>query len=256
MKICYFDESGTGQEPVAVVTGVIVDTQRMHVTKAHWGKLLQSLSRLCGRELKELHTKDFYAGSGPFRAMQGADRARYITETISWFCDRKHNFVYSAIHKGKFESSKKGGRLYPELQTAWRAGAFHCILAIQRAHQALPGTKGHTLLIFDNKGHDEGPLTQMVLSPPEWSDSYYSRRKKQPQLEHIVDAPYFADSKHVPMLQVADFLAYFIRRYVEIADGLVREKYEDEEARIREWVSTLSEDALASIISTRARGAV
>jgi len=36
MKICYFDESGTGEEPVAVVTGVIVGTQRMHVTKEHW----------------------------------------------------------------------------------------------------------------------------------------------------------------------------------------------------------------------------
>jgi hypothetical protein len=39
MKVCYFDESGTGEEPVAVVTGVVVDAQRMHATKEHWSEL-------------------------------------------------------------------------------------------------------------------------------------------------------------------------------------------------------------------------
>jgi len=96
------------------------------------------------------------------------------------------------------------------------------LLAPPRAHQALEKNKGHTLLVFDNKGHDEQPLIKMILSPPEWSDSYYSRVKKQEALDHIIDALYFADSMHVPMLQVADFLAYFFRRHVEIAEKLLR----------------------------------
>jgi len=33
MKIGYFDESGTGGEPFAVMAGVIVDSQRMYKTK-------------------------------------------------------------------------------------------------------------------------------------------------------------------------------------------------------------------------------
>jgi len=86
VKICYFDESGTGNEPVAVVTGVVVDTQRMHVTKEHWSSLLSKLSDICGRQLDELHTRDFYTGSGPFRQMAGPDRAQYIQETVEWFC--------------------------------------------------------------------------------------------------------------------------------------------------------------------------
>jgi len=31
MKFCYLDESGIGDEPYAVMVGIIVDAQRMHV---------------------------------------------------------------------------------------------------------------------------------------------------------------------------------------------------------------------------------
>jgi hypothetical protein len=239
VKICYFDESGTGEEPVAVVTGVVVDAQRMHITKEHWGNLLNSLSDIAGKKLQELHTKDFYAGSGPFRAISGADRANYISETIQWFCERKHTFVYSAVDKQAFADAVKAGVMPTALETRWRAGAFHCILALQRAHQTLGNPKGHTILVFDNKGHDERPLADLVVNPPGWSDSYYSRGKKDAPLSHIVDAPYFADSKQVPMIQVADFLAYFLRRYVELQEKLSGPKYADEEEKIARWVRAL-----------------
>jgi len=212
----------------------------MHITKEHWGGLLEHLSGICGKKLKELHTKDFYAGSGPFKNLPGHERADYISSIVQWLCERKHDIVYSAIHKEQFAQSKAAGALHPELETAWRMGAFHCILALQKAHQSLEKNKGHTLLVFDKKGHDEQPLTQMVLSPPGWSDTYYSRGKKQEALDHIIDAPYFADSTHVPMLQVADFLAYFFRRHVEIAEQLVAPKYPAEEERITKWVGALA----------------
>lgn len=239
MKVCYFDESGTGNEPVAVVVGVIVDSHRMHVTKDHWASLLADLSEICGSRLDELHTKDFYAGNGLFRNMPGDARAQYIQDIVEWFCARKHEFVFSAIDKAAFAQSRADGTMHAELETPWRAGAFHCVLAIQRAHQTYEKTKGHTLLIFDNKGSDELPLTRLVLAPPAWSDSYYGRRTRDAPLSLIVDAPYFADSKHVPLIQVADFLAYFLRRYVELAEGLVGPRYPEEEARIGDWVTAL-----------------
>lgn len=246
MKICYFDESGTGQEPVAVVVGIVVDAQRMHVTKEHWATLLSNLSEIVGKPLQELHTKDFYAGNSPFKTISGADRAQYITQIIDWFCARKHDFVYSAISKQGFAKSVGEGHVPPELPSPWRAAAFHCVLSVQRAHQGHEKTKGHTLLIFDNKGHEEGPLADLVLAPPAWSDSYYSRCKKDAPLNQIVDAPYFADSRHVPMIQVADFLAYFLRRYVEIQEKLILPKYQEEETRIADWVKALSTRCIGS----------
>ena len=65
MKFCYVDESGTGDEPYAVMVGVVVDALRMRPTKADWDGLLIHLGCIVGRAVEEIHTRDFYAGNGP-----------------------------------------------------------------------------------------------------------------------------------------------------------------------------------------------
>lgn len=222
-----------------MVVGIVVDSHRMHVTKEHWSELLDHLSEVVGRKLNELHTKDFYPGQGPFRGMAGKDRAEYISQIVNWFCERKHTFVYSAVRKETFERGRVEKAVPAELTSPWLAAAFHAVLSLQRAHKTHKKTKGHTLLVFDNKGWEEQPLANLIGSPPEWSDSYYSRGSKDEQLSHIVDSPYFAQSHRVPMIQVADFLAYFLRRYAELQEGLAPAKYPEEEGRLTEWVKTL-----------------
>lgn len=241
MKFCYFDESGTGNEPVAVVAGIVVDSQRMHVTKENWGSLLANLSQLVGRDLDELHTKDFYPGNGPFRVLGGPKRAEYISAIIDWLCERKHDFVLSAVDKAAFSKTLHAGTVPPGLATPWLVGAFHSVLALQRAHQGHAKNKGHTVLVFDHKGQEQGPLTELVLRPPPWSDEYYDRAQKQGPLDQIVDAPHFADSRQIPLLQLADFLAYFLRRFVEIEEKHVAVKYAEEQERVANWIKQLSQ---------------
>lgn len=103
MKFCYCDETGTGSEPFAVMVGVIVDSQRMHLTKEHWSKLLARLSSTVGRNIEELHTRDFYAGNGVWRCLKGAGRAKIITDVCTWLAERKHHLVYTALDKTKFQ---------------------------------------------------------------------------------------------------------------------------------------------------------
>ena len=245
MKFCYLDESGTGNEPVAVVAGIVVDAQRMHVTKEDWGSLLAHLSELVGRTLDELHTKDFYPGNGSFRVLDGPKRAEYISTIIGWLCERKHDFVFSAVDKAAFGKTLNAGKVPAGLATPWLVGAFHTVLALQRAHQAHAKTKGHTVLVFDHKGQEQGPLTELVLRPPSWSDEYYDRARKQAPLDQIVDAPLFGDSRHIPLLQLADFLAYFLRRFVEIEEELVAAKYAEEQERIAGWIKQLSQRCIS-----------
>lgn len=71
MKFAYIDESGTGDEPFAVMAGVIIDAQRMRPTKDEWISLLMALSEIAKREVKEFHTRDFYAGNKPWRGLAG-----------------------------------------------------------------------------------------------------------------------------------------------------------------------------------------
>jgi hypothetical protein len=66
MKFCYCDESGTGDEPIAVMVGVIVDATRMHVTKSDWSALLVRLSHIVEKKspkyIRETYTPEMMLG--------------------------------------------------------------------------------------------------------------------------------------------------------------------------------------------------
>lgn len=99
-------------------------------------------------------------------------------------------------------------------------------------------------------------FADVVKRPPDWSDDYYGRRKKQDRLDQIIDIPYFGDSRDVALIQLADLGSFFLRRYAEIKDGLVPAKYGDEEERVTEWVKELGACAIprASIYPRTKRG--
>jgi hypothetical protein len=246
MKVCYCDESGTGDEPIAVMVGVIVDSQRMHVTKEHWSELLNDLSGIVGRQIREIHTRDFYAGNGVWRDMPGPKRADAITSIFDWLAARKHHIVFSSVLKSTYFSSLNAGRIPPELTTPWRFIGCHLLLAMQREFQRHEKNKGNTIFVFDNEEREKLRFTDLVANPPAWTDSYYGKKKKQGRFDQIVDVPYFGDSVEVALLQVADFLAYFLRRYSEIVEGLSAPNYPQEPERINGWINTLKTCAISA----------
>jgi hypothetical protein len=254
MKIGYFDESGTGGEPFAVMAGVIVDSQRMHKTKEHWNDLLESLSRIIEKPVTELHTKDFYPGNGIWRGITGRQRAEIISVILDWLNARKHELVISVIDKDIFEHEKKIGRIPNEIDTIWRALGFHVILGIQKRYQRFEKTKGNTILIFDNEELEKVHFTDLINNPPAWSDSFYNKQKKQNRLDQIVDVPYWGDSERVSLVQVADFICYFVRRYVEIKEDRIPPKYDGEAIKLDEWFETIKKSSMPSSIMYPSRG--
>lgn len=253
MKFCYCDETGTGEEPIAVLLGVVVDAQRMHVTKEHWQGLLDALSEIVGRQLKELHTRDFYSGSGAWRNMDGPARARVIDAVFQWLADRKHHVVYSAVLKQQYFEQLQGGTIPREVNTLWRFLGFHVILAMQKAYQTEKKKKGNTLFVFDNEERERARFTDLILSPPDWSETYYNKKQRDPPLNQIVDVPYFGDSCEVALIQVADFLAFFLRRYAEIKEELVPPRYQNEEGRVDGWATELSRRSIGRSVMYPAR---
>lgn len=240
MNLCYCDESGTGEEPIAVMVGVIVDASRMHLTKDDWQDLLAALSRIADRRIAELHTRDFYAGNSVFRGIEGSDRAQLVSAIFDWLEERKHHIVYSAVSKRSYHEARASGNVPDELDTLWRLLGFHLILAMQKHCQSETRLKGHTILVFDNEERERMAFTDLIARPPAWSDSYYARRAKQKQLDQIVDVPYFGDSREVVLIQLADFVAFFLRRYAEIQEGVVGPAYADEGRKVADWITAVA----------------
>ena len=105
MQFIYIDESGTGDEPVAVMVGVVADSYRMRLTKEHWSVLLKALSKIIGQKIDEIHTRDFYSGNTPWRDLNGKQRSAIIDAVFQWLQKRRHSIVYAAVDKAIFEAN-------------------------------------------------------------------------------------------------------------------------------------------------------
>jgi len=239
MKLCYCDESATGNDNISVMVGIVVDTFRMKPTKDYWTEKLNKLSAIISVELSELHTAKFYKNQGVWRGVDRETKSKIITKIIDWLCKRNHKLVFSVIHKSKYQDKKDQGKIPCEIDNIWKAMGFHIILSLQKEFQKEKSNKGNTLFIFDNKKTEEDHFTKLILNPPDWSDNYYNRKSGQDRLDQIIDVPYFADSKNVGLIQVADFISYLIRRYVELEGGMDRERYRDEKKSINKWIKKL-----------------
>jgi hypothetical protein len=243
MKFCYLDESGTGSEPYAVMVGIIADAYRMYITKRDWADLLAVLSEILGKQISEIHTADFYTGNGVWRRLDGSIRAKIIGTIFDWLKARNHKIVYTSVDKSKFKTEFFKEPRANDVGTLWRFMALHICLALQKHHQTITEHKGHTLLIFDSQETESDEFIKLIRNPPEWTDTYYRRYKDQERLDQIIDVPYFGDSRHVGLIQVADFVSFFIRKYVEIETG-TPPSYGDEPERIREWVNIAFEQSI------------
>jgi len=225
----------------------------MHVTKENWSQLLSQLSKIIRHPIAEIHTRDFYAGNGVWRSLSGEQRTQVIDYVFKWFAERKHHLVCTSIRKNLYFTGKQAGEIPAELNTPWKFLGLHLVLAIQKRYQREEKTKGHTIFIFDNEERERMRFSDLISTPPGWSDSYYAKAKKQPRLSHIIDVPYFADSQDVALIQVADFMAFFLRKYIEIKEGLSKEKYKGEMARLDGWIKVLADHCIGSAYTYPAR---
>jgi len=241
VKFCYVDESGHGAEPLIVLAGVVVDAQRMHVTKDDWDELIRELTEISGGKVAELKAGHLYRGNDYWREWDAGERTALIEDIIRWMKDRNHGVTFGAVVKQKLTEFRKNWEFDPALETAseWAVAALHLVLTIQKRHQREQRNKGKTVFVFDHAREAEEFLG-LLMQPPAATDGFYERGKKQRPLDQVIDVPYFADSKHVGLLQVADLFAYLLRLYAELADGFVREKFAGETKRLEQWISDLA----------------
>jgi len=244
MKFCYFDESGMGDEPYFVTVGIIVDAKRMHITKDIWSDFLKQLSDVLGRPIDEFHSREFYRGNGMWRGLDGKIRANIIDAILDWVDSRKHKCVFSGVNKSVYSSIVKQESRLQQLPSMWCVAALHCTLQVQKQHQRESFKKGHSVLIFDREVTQETRFSNLIQNPPDWLDTFYGRKRGQIALNQIVDVPYYADSKHILLAQIADLFAYILRTSAEIQDQLLPEKYKDEGIKMQKWSLRIADIAL------------
>ena len=238
MKFCYVDESIQGGD-ITVVAGVLVDAGRMHRTKIDWDELLDSLRSQSQFGLPELKGRELYRGQNFWRQWDGGERTILINTLINWMAERKHKVTFGAVSKDRLQGTRGEFDLDGFQQsTEWSIAAMHLLLGIQKTCQIQKNNKGKTVFVFDEASGGKS-LVQLVLHPPAATDGFYSRAKATMQLDQVVDVPYFADSRHVGLIQLADLLAYLLCLFAALAEGIVDEAYDGEREKLTGWISQM-----------------
>lgn len=135
MKFVYLDESGTVNESIACMVGIITDAYRMRLTKEAWKNMLIRLSQIIGENIDEIHTRDFYSGNGKWRNMDGEKRSKIIDIIFNWLKKRKHEVVFSAINKQNFNNDFINNEQLKEIGSIWRFISLHIALSLQKYYQ-------------------------------------------------------------------------------------------------------------------------
>ena len=183
MKFCYVDDSGTGDEPYGVMVGIIFDALRMRPTKRDWEGLLKDLSTHTGRTIHELHTRDFYPGNGPWRALSGELRTVVTDAILRWLADRIHNIVCCAVDKEKWYQEFSTDPRYSGVNTIWRFLGVHLVLAVQKHFQKSKKNKGNTVLVFDNEERERaGSPTSFLIRLAGQTPIMTARRSRTPSI--------------------------------------------------------------------------
>lgn len=246
LKFCYADESGHGAE-VIVMTGVIVDSARMHRTKSGWNDLIETCNKLVrnspnsnGRQISELKGRDIYRGNAAWRTLDGGERTKLIELVIRWMCERKHKVTFGAVSRARLLAIRSSIDLEGfQDASEWCIASMQLILGLQRQHQKLKKNKGNTVYVFDN-AQEKDELLRYVQDVPFPLNAYYDHQRGTPMLDQVIDVPFFVDSKHVELIQVADLFSYIFRLYSELKEGLTEEKFEGEQERLRDWIDLLN----------------
>lgn len=253
MKICYVDESGNATtDPCLVMVGVLVDAVRLNRTRQEFAEIFDDIEALFDESLRELKASKMIHGRDRWRRIDPEKRKRIASLLCSWLVERKHKLVLAAVCRDRLRKSPKDGAP-DKLADPWLAGALHVALQIQKANQGKAKNKGNTLLIFDENKKKADCLSEFLWLPPEWTDDYYDRERKQVRFDQIIDTTFTIKSHHAGLVQVADLFAFIFRRYSELHDYGEEEEWPGERSVMDGYVRTISQSLLPRSVRWPAR---
>lgn len=240
MKVCYVDESGNQRcDPCLVMVGIVVDAARLNRTRDEFNEIFDTVQSLFDTNLRELKGTKMIFGRDRWRNVDPNTRKQITKYFCDWIVNRKHHLVMAAIDRSKFSTTD--GSAFSEVSHApWLTASLHIALQLQKHYQSAKKNKGHTFLFVDENKKSADSLAELLFNPPEWTDHYYERNKKQARLNQLIDSAFAVKSHHAGLVQVADLYALILRRYAELNEYKSEELWDGERALINAYAETLA----------------
>ena len=243
MKVCYVDDSGNpSQDRIFVMVGIVADTTRLHKTDVEFNKFLKDVRSVFPENLKELKGSRILYGKGAWRQVDAAKRKQIFTDLSVWLDSRKHDIIVSAIDVEKVKQSGNIHNTVPKeiASELWVAVGLNIALQIQARNQGEDKNKGNTFLFIDDNAQKLPLLCELLWEPPAWIDGFYPRKKKEERLNQIIDTAFAVQSHHCSLVQVADLLAFVVRRHFELQNQIDKPEWKEEPDFIKECLRQIA----------------
>lgn len=127
----------------------------------------------------------------------------------------------------------------------------HLLFAFSQRYQNDKGVKGDFVTIFDNGCVGEEFNNFILSEDANILFREYSGMKKG--VIKLSDAPLSANSKHSSLIQIADFIVFFVRRKIDLENGM-NEKYKGEKNDIDNFYKQLSKNELSKRLTYKKVG--
>lgn len=243
MKVCYVDDSGNPpQDRIFVMVGIVADVTRLHKTDTEFNRFLADVRGVFPENLKELKGSRILYGKGAWRQVDASKRKQIFADLSAWLDNRKHNIVLYAIDTNKAAQAAAQYSTVPKeiASDLWVATGLNIALQIQSRHQGEEKNKGNTFLFIDDNAKKLPLLCDLLWDPPAWIDGYYFRKPKEERLNQIIDTAFAVQSHHCSLVQVADLLAFVVRRHLELRNQIDPPEWDGEPEFLKQCLQVVA----------------
>ena len=210
VRYVYLDESGTGdlsKEPYAVVAGVL-----LHADDEHYDVSVEIKAEVDNYPKAKdgiLHAKKIYGA-----------RDYDLLERVVSIPKARNLIVLSGVAERQHFIDKEGGDIDKGTHRAYRSAFAMCLMQAQRWMHLNAASKEMATVVAEDrqqaKYHVKGLVREM--RDAQWQDPEVAETKMLP-LTRLMDTVHFAAKDEARLLQLADALAFTIRRRIANPDG-------------------------------------
>ena len=231
MKFAYVDEFGSAAEgDVFVMAGVLVDAYRLRKHTLKFDDMISKFLALHPGLRKELKTKRMINGEGGWSAVSADDRKQFLRDVCDLTKECANIFAVAFSFKN-YATAITAGYKHPFDKSYWLGAALFIASVIQKKMQSGKRNKGLTVLICDDNKREMRDFSDLLFAGNAWFDPIYQQTKsKNGQLiwlavpedrrfDHIVNTAFSIRSEHSSLIQIADAVAYILRRNIELIAG-------------------------------------
>ena len=214
MYLFYLDESGGpdswGENDNFVLAGIAIHEGQIRRLSEQLDAVQRRFFPSIGIPI-ELHAQHIRSGKGRFRQMPQEDRAALLDSAYNVITNASFpNLIafITSIHVSAVTSASQALRVCLE-DICQRFNTF-------LVRQFNAGYKDKGLLIMDKSGR-EARIRELMAE-------FERLGTQHGYLDNIMDVPYFVDSAHTRMIQMADLLAFAGGRYFNVNDRAYLDK--------------------------------